>query len=216
MTYSFQIWWKIPHPGHPVHASHPGHHGHLGYPVLVALSVLQVRVYHRFGIFSTVSGNSVLAWLFQLWKGASYRIFWKCHKNQMLSRFHQLGEDQMRSHGRAPVAAWHEHQQEEELEDQDGGWWGTWSWVRPDCWVHRARSWAGELLEIKASRQRNQTVKKGKAVLKLLLDQVDSLKKGFEGFDKEGAGTITQTTMQVRPLSRYLYSKITSWLTWAK
>ena len=53
-------------------------------------------------------------------------------------------------------------------------------------------------------------MKKGKAVLKLLLDQVDSLKKGFEGFDKEGAGTITQTTMQVRPLSRYLYSKITS------
>ena len=30
------------------------------------------------------------------------------------------------------------------------------------------------------------------------LEQVDSLKKGFEGFDKEGAGTITQTTMQVR------------------
>ena len=25
------------------------------------------------------------------------------------------------------------------------------------------------------------------------------MKKGFEGFDKEGAGTITQTTMQVRP-----------------
>ena len=124
---------------------------------------LQGRAYHRFGIFSTVSGNLVPAWLFQLWKGASYRIFWKCHKNQMLSRFHQLGEDQMRSHGRAPVAAWHEHQQEEELEDQDGGWWGTWSWVRPDCWVHRARSWAGELLEIKASRQRNQTVKKGSA-----------------------------------------------------
>merc|ERR1711990_1081119 len=29
------------------------------------------------------------------------------------------------------------------------------------------------------------------------LEQVDSLKKGFEGFDKEGAGTITQTTMQM-------------------
>ena len=29
------------------------------------------------------------------------------------------------------------------------------------------------------------------------LEQVDSLKKGFEGFDKEGAGTISQTTMQV-------------------
>ena len=100
-------------------------------------------MYHRFGIFSTVSGNLVLAWLFQLWKGASYRIFWKCHKNQMLSRFHQLREDQMRSHGQAPVAAWHQHQKEEELEDQDGGWWGTWSWVRPDCRVHRARPWAG-------------------------------------------------------------------------
>merc|ERR1712002_543939 len=29
------------------------------------------------------------------------------------------------------------------------------------------------------------------------LEQVDSLKKGFEGFDKEGAGTISQTTMQM-------------------
>jgi Ca2+-binding EF-hand superfamily protein len=28
-------------------------------------------------------------------------------------------------------------------------------------------------------------------------EQVDSLKKGFEGFDKEGGGTITQTTMQM-------------------
>jgi len=28
-------------------------------------------------------------------------------------------------------------------------------------------------------------------------DQVDSLKKGFEGFDKEGGGTINQTTMQM-------------------
>ena len=45
MTYSFQIWWKIPHPSHPVHASHPG------YPVPVIRSVLQGRVYHRFGIF---------------------------------------------------------------------------------------------------------------------------------------------------------------------
>ena len=35
------------------------------------------------------------------------------------------------------------------------------------------------------------------------LEQVDSLKKGFEGFDKEGAGTITQTTMQVRSLSNF-------------
>ena len=42
------------------------------------------------------------------------------------------------------------------------------------------------------------------------VEQIEGLKKGFEGFDKEGAGTITQTTMQVRPLSRYLYSKITS------
>ena len=35
------------------------------------------------------------------------------------------------------------------------------------------------------------------------LEQVDSLKKGFEGFDKEGAGTISQTTMQVsrRPIA---------------
>merc|ERR1712008_497337 len=29
------------------------------------------------------------------------------------------------------------------------------------------------------------------------LEQVDSLKKGFDGFDKEGAGTISQTTMQM-------------------
>merc|ERR1712168_1409693 len=28
-------------------------------------------------------------------------------------------------------------------------------------------------------------------------DQVDSLKKGFEGFDKEAAGSISQTTMQM-------------------
>ena len=28
-------------------------------------------------------------------------------------------------------------------------------------------------------------------------DQVDSLKKGFDGFDKEGGGTINQTTMQM-------------------
>ena len=28
-------------------------------------------------------------------------------------------------------------------------------------------------------------------------DQVDSLKKGFDGFDKEGAGTINQTNMQM-------------------
>lgn len=28
-------------------------------------------------------------------------------------------------------------------------------------------------------------------------DQVDSLKKGFEGFDKETSGTISQTTMQM-------------------
>ena len=28
-------------------------------------------------------------------------------------------------------------------------------------------------------------------------DQIDSLKKGFDGFDKEGGGTITQTTMQM-------------------
>eukprot|EP00092_Neocalanus_flemingeri_P020573 GFUD01022288.1.p1 GENE.GFUD01022288.1~~GFUD01022288.1.p1 ORF type:complete len:167 (-),score=67.91 GFUD01022288.1:202-702(-) len=28
-------------------------------------------------------------------------------------------------------------------------------------------------------------------------EQVDSLKKGFDGFDKEGGGTITQTTMQM-------------------
>ena len=35
----------IPHPGHPVHAGHPG------YFVPVIKSVLQGRVYHRFGIF---------------------------------------------------------------------------------------------------------------------------------------------------------------------
>ena len=29
------------------------------------------------------------------------------------------------------------------------------------------------------------------------LEQIDSLKKGFEGFDKEGGGTISQTTMQM-------------------
>ena len=29
------------------------------------------------------------------------------------------------------------------------------------------------------------------------LDQLEGLKKGFEGFDKEGSGTITQTTMQM-------------------
>jgi Ca2+-binding EF-hand superfamily protein len=29
------------------------------------------------------------------------------------------------------------------------------------------------------------------------LDQIEGLKKGFEGFDKEGSGTITQTTMQM-------------------
>merc|ERR1711872_93429 len=29
------------------------------------------------------------------------------------------------------------------------------------------------------------------------LEQIDSLKKGFEGFDKEGGGTINQTTMQM-------------------
>ena len=45
MTYSVQIWWWIPHPGHPVHAGHPG------YPGPVIKSVLQGRVYHRFGIF---------------------------------------------------------------------------------------------------------------------------------------------------------------------
>merc|ERR1712212_1284896 len=28
-------------------------------------------------------------------------------------------------------------------------------------------------------------------------DQIDSRKKGFDGFDKEGGGTITQTTMQM-------------------
>jgi len=28
-------------------------------------------------------------------------------------------------------------------------------------------------------------------------EQIDSLKKGFEGFDKEGSGTINQTTMQM-------------------
>ena len=28
-------------------------------------------------------------------------------------------------------------------------------------------------------------------------DQIDSLKKGFDGFDKDGSGTITQTTMQM-------------------
>ena len=28
-------------------------------------------------------------------------------------------------------------------------------------------------------------------------DQIDSLKKGFDGFDKEGEGTINQTTMQM-------------------
>ena len=28
-------------------------------------------------------------------------------------------------------------------------------------------------------------------------DQVDSLKKGFDGFDKEGGGTINQTSMQM-------------------
>ena len=27
--------------------------------------------------------------------------------------------------------------------------------------------------------------------------KVEALKKGFDGFDKEGGGTITQTTMQV-------------------
>ena len=46
MTHSFQIWWLIPHPGHPGHPVYPG------YPVSVILSVLQGRVYHRFGIFS--------------------------------------------------------------------------------------------------------------------------------------------------------------------
>ena len=29
------------------------------------------------------------------------------------------------------------------------------------------------------------------------LEQIDSLKKGFEGFDKEGGGTISQTSMQM-------------------
>merc|ERR1712119_178822 len=29
------------------------------------------------------------------------------------------------------------------------------------------------------------------------VEQIDSLKKGFEGFDKEGGGTINQTTMQM-------------------
>ena len=52
MTYSFQIWWMIPHPGHPVHTSHPS------YPVLVIQLVLQDRVYHRFGIFLTNTGDS--------------------------------------------------------------------------------------------------------------------------------------------------------------
>ena len=39
---------SIPHPGHPLHAVHPDHPG---YPVPVIQSVLQGRVYHRFGIF---------------------------------------------------------------------------------------------------------------------------------------------------------------------
>ena len=38
----------MPHPGHPVYAGHPG------YTVPVIKSVLQGRVYHRFGIFMTV------------------------------------------------------------------------------------------------------------------------------------------------------------------
>lgn len=29
------------------------------------------------------------------------------------------------------------------------------------------------------------------------VEQIDSLKKGFEGFDKEGGGTISQTSMQM-------------------
>ena len=45
MTYSFQIWWYIPHPGHPDHVSHPGY----------IRSVLQGLVYHRFGIFLVFS-----------------------------------------------------------------------------------------------------------------------------------------------------------------
>ena len=38
----------MPHAGQPVHAGHPG------YPDPVIKSVLQGRVYHRFGIFMTV------------------------------------------------------------------------------------------------------------------------------------------------------------------
>ena len=58
MTYSFQIWWWIPHPGHPVHASHPS------YPVWVIQSVLQGWVYHRFGIFLFPSRSRILGMLF--------------------------------------------------------------------------------------------------------------------------------------------------------
>ena len=51
----FQKFLKIritllPHPGHPVHASHPGN------PVPVIRSVLQGRVYQRFGIFCVRDG----------------------------------------------------------------------------------------------------------------------------------------------------------------
>ena len=57
------------------------------------------------------------------------------------------------------------------------------------CREHRTRPGPGAtILLIKASpldiRQNNFL-------------QIDSLKKGFEGFDKEGTGTINQTTMQV-------------------
>ena len=38
-------------PDNTTHLYYPGDPGHPGYPVLVTQSVLQGRVYHRFGIF---------------------------------------------------------------------------------------------------------------------------------------------------------------------
>ena len=55
---------------------------------------------------------------------------------------------------------------------------------------------------VKGARGKGQRTNRSR-----LLFQIDSLKKGFEGFDKEGAGNISQTTMQVSEAvcSDYIY-----------
>ena len=71
MTHSFQIKLKIPHTGHPVHTGHPDHPG---YPVPVIHSVLQGRVYHRFGIFFREKEPFLGVFLFNPFSWPNFRL----------------------------------------------------------------------------------------------------------------------------------------------